>query len=152
MDPSNERSFADILPPHDGNIIYTSLKNEPSVLSFFALYTKPIVIIPPNKTTDPLALANFYTEKHKHDTLLVFCPGRIFDINGTRHGRGGGWYDRFLSHIPAHWVRIGVLFPAQLSPTSLKRQPWDEPMDFLLIDQKGTWSLSEVAPKRNRET
>jgi hypothetical protein len=64
---------------------------------------------------------------------LVFIPGRLFDDSGTRHGKGFGWYDRFLSMAPSEWIRVGMCYDDHFSNTPLVRQPWDEPMDFVCV-------------------
>ena len=43
----------------------------------------------------------------------VFVPGLAFDEEGYRLGRGGGFYDSFLSVAPAALPCIGLLFHAQ---------------------------------------
>jgi len=44
---------------------------------------------------------------------LILCPGLAFTTKGSRLGRGGGFYDRFLSIIP-DTPRIGVSLEEQL--------------------------------------
>jgi 5-formyltetrahydrofolate cyclo-ligase len=43
----------------------------------------------------------------------VFVPGMAFDADGYRLGRGGGFYDSFLSLAPATLRSIGLFFHAQ---------------------------------------
>jgi len=51
------------------------------------------------------------------DTIdVVLVPGLAFDANGGRLGRGGGFYDRFLSHVRPS-ITLGVGFTCQLFET-----------------------------------
>jgi|GEM_PF-5544431 len=64
--------------------------------------------------------------------VYLFIPGRLFDRFGTRHGRGVGWMDRFLSRVPREWLRIGIVGEGQWSENQLKREEWDEGMDWVV--------------------
>ncbi len=58
----------------------------------------------PEPTTDPFV--------GKID--LIVLPGVAFDANGTRLGRGGGYYDRFLSKLSKDTILVGVGYDFQL--------------------------------------
>jgi len=45
---------------------------------------------------------------------LVLVPGRAFDCRGNRLGRGGGFYDRFLTHPGLHADIFGIAFNCQI--------------------------------------
>lgn len=128
----------------DGIISFAPFSHEPDVTSLFEQKMPVVYMVPQHKTLDPFLIADTLKEKHRNTTLVIFCPGRVFDSTGTRHGRGGGWYDRFLSRTPKHWIRVGVLFESQLSPTPLIRQAWDEPMDYLFIQHETDWILNTL--------
>lgn len=89
--------------------------------------------IPPRASLDPLEEGARITSMIGSTPTAILIPGRRFDASGTRHGQGGGWYDRFLSRVPREWLRIGFCFEDQLSPTPLKRERWDQAMDYVVV-------------------
>lgn len=91
------------------------------------------ILLPNSRRTDPLLWADKSVEQYKGSKTYVLVPGKTFDIYGTRHGRGGGWYDRFLSRIPTDWVRIGVAHASQISKTPILKNSWDESVDWIII-------------------
>lgn len=62
---------------------------------------------------------------------LVLVPGIAFGADGSRLGRGKGYYDRFLPCVPQAW-KIGVGFPFQLM-TSVPTEPNDVYMDQIIV-------------------
>jgi 5-formyltetrahydrofolate cyclo-ligase len=71
---------------------------------------------------------------------LVVVPGKAFDPRGNRLGRGGGYYDRFLSRTVARKV-IGLAFSWQIVQ-ELPIESWDVPMDAV-VTERGVIRVSE---------
>ena len=66
------------------------------------------------------------------DVLLV--PGLAFDRLGNRLGRGRGYYDRFLSRLPADILTIGLAFDGMIR----EQIPHDEndlPVKMVITEQ-----------------
>lgn len=63
----------------------------------------------------------------------VFVPGLAFDERGLRLGRGGGFYDRFLSAVPATLPRFGIMFTNQ-RVISLPREPHDQALPAIITE------------------
>jgi len=116
-------------------VLYTSIAEEIDLYSLpiSAIFPEKQISLPTEKTADPFVWAEKYINRFDGLNVCVFIPGKLFDKTGTRHGRGGGWYDRFLSKIPKRWIRIGVTSKENFSLGILKREKWDEPMDWVLI-------------------
>jgi 5-formyltetrahydrofolate cyclo-ligase len=68
---------------------------------------------------------------------LVVVPGLAFDSKGGRLGRGGGFYDRFLSQpglSGGRAAKVGVGLDEQVlvGTEQLPRDPWDVTLDALV--------------------
>lgn len=63
---------------------------------------------------------------------LCIVPGVAFDAEGNRLGRGLGYYDRFLSAIPADTPKIGLAFRFQVLK-HLTSLPHDISVDKVLF-------------------
>ena len=63
----------------------------------------------------------------------VFVPGIAYDTEGFRLGRGGGFYDRFLSLAPTELPRIGLMFAQQMVPL-VPREPHDHPLQTIITE------------------
>ncbi len=95
-------------------------------------------LIEPDATLDPSHEATACRKFISGNPGILFIPGAHFDTTGTRHGKGFGWYDRFLSMVPKEWVRIGFCFDDQFHTEPLIRESWDEPVDFVCVVTKET--------------
>ncbi|RMF86283.1 MAG: 5-formyltetrahydrofolate cyclo-ligase [Nitrospinota bacterium] len=74
-------------------------------------------------------------EVSPEDVDIALIPGVAFDRSGGRLGRGGGYYDRFLSTLPARVLKIGLAFHLQLVPC-VPRYPHDVPVDMLVTEKE----------------
>jgi len=64
---------------------------------------------------------------------LILVPGLAFTRDGRRLGRGGGFYDRFLSQLPTSTVKLGICFELQLVDT-LPTEPHDQRLDGVITE------------------
>jgi hypothetical protein len=117
-------------------ITYVPLRTEVDAERFVS--GTPAYVIQPRPSLDPRAEALAAMESIRNAPAAVLMPGRRFDSLGTRLGQGGGWYDRFLARVPDAWLRVGFCFEDQFSPTPLKREVWDQPMDFVCVMNRET--------------
>jgi 5-formyltetrahydrofolate cyclo-ligase len=83
-----------------------------------------------------------HCEKLRLEELeLIIVPGLAFDQRGYRIGYGGGYYDRFLSHLTTEVDTLSLAFSFQV----LKRQEllpndsFDIPVDSIMTEQ-GTFN------------
>jgi 5-formyltetrahydrofolate cyclo-ligase len=63
----------------------------------------------------------------------VFVPGVAFDHEGFRLGRGGGFYDSFLSLTPPTLPCIGLMFSLQKVPL-VPREPHDQALRSVITE------------------
>jgi len=71
------------------------------------------------------------------DSPLVLVPGRVFDRQGGRIGRGKGYYDRFLRALRQKGIAVravGICFTIQLVE-EVPRTESDEPIDHLITEE-----------------
>ena len=74
------------------------------------------------------------TETFKGSIDLILVPGVVFDQHCHRIGRGGGYYDRFLSkHRSA--TKVGVCYSFQLKKHDVPHTRYDRKMDRVVTPQ-----------------
>ena len=67
------------------------------------------------------------------DSIRVFLlPGRAFDRQGARLGRGGGFYDRVLEG--SRQLKIGLAWDIQIHIEDLPRESHDAAMDAIITE------------------
>lgn len=76
---------------------------------------------------------------------LFIVPGRAFDADGGRVGRGRGYYDRSLGELAPGNLVIGVGYECQLL-ARVPRDPWDRPVHGVVTE---TRSWVALPPREN---
>ena len=124
-------------------ILYKPLKDEVDfdVNDFPLKLASNKIYLPNNNNTNPFDLADKLSKELVNEKVFLLIPGTKFDIYGTRHGRGGGWYDRFLSKVPKDWIRIGITGVANFSKSNISKNEWDETVHFIILNSKNVWCV-----------
>jgi hypothetical protein len=132
-----------ILSDSQGVVLYKPLAGEIDYTdpSFPLKIVSEIIMLPDHKEADPFEWAAQCAEQFKNKKAYILIPGTQFDMQGTRHGKGGGWYDRFLSKIPNTWPKIGIAHESQISFSPIKKELWDIPVDWLIVFGDGKWTV-----------
>lgn len=68
------------------------------------------------------------------DTIIL-VPGRTFDRSGYRVGRGGGFYDAYLTTVPDGCVTVGVGYSLQLT-AAVPHDAGDVPVQIVITDNE----------------
>ena len=66
---------------------------------------------------------------------VALVPVVAWDRQGSRLGRGGGFYDRFFAELMTGITRIGLAYEFQECP-GLPRDPWDVPLDYVITERR----------------
>lgn len=74
------------------------------------------------------------TETYNGPIDLILVPGVVFDHRCHRIGRGGGYYDKFLSQHPLA-KKIGVCYDFQLKKHTIPHSWCDHKMDRIVTPQ-----------------
>jgi hypothetical protein len=139
-------NLIDEVSKYDMCILYNPMSDEVdySVGEFPIQLAPEKHYIPNNKNTDPFEFAQMFSKRFVDKKVFLLIPGTKFDIYGTRHGRGGGWYDKFLSKIPKRWMRVGVCEEGQFTENKLDANIWDEQIDLLIVKCNNGWKVKNV--------
>ena len=146
MDGNRQKKLMVSLARCGAIIGYTPLGDEVDYATdpLFESIVREQIFLPKNNADDPCQWAQSCNERYGNGAVCIFVPGVQFDAMGTRKGRGGGWYDRFLSKIHPEWIRIGMIDADGFSRTALKRQEWDEPVDWVAVRGASSWKCYET--------
>ncbi|MDF7640414.1 5-formyltetrahydrofolate cyclo-ligase [Bifidobacterium sp. ESL0784] len=72
------------------------------------------------------------------DAKIVFIPAFAIDLDGTRLGRGGGWYDQVLGLCREDALKIGVCWDREFIDHhhAVPREEHDIPVDVIMTDKR----------------
>lgn len=72
------------------------------------------------------------------DAKIIFIPAFAIDLDGTRLGRGGGWYDQVLGLCRADALKIGVCWDFEFINRhhAVPREAHDIPVDAVMTDKR----------------
>lgn len=120
-------------------MLYASLPDEVQTLAFIEKWQKTKTVILPTVVGDDIIPVqssadaamqegDFHILEPQNmpyigDFDLIVVPGMAFDRQGSRLGRGKGFYDRFLAKHP-HTPTIGLCFDFQIVD-SIPKEPHD---------------------------
>jgi 5-formyltetrahydrofolate cyclo-ligase len=65
---------------------------------------------------------------------LILVPGRAFDADGNRLGRGGGYYDRFIARLSGPRL-VALAFDCQVV-AGVPHEAHDRPVDMILTEER----------------
>ena len=75
------------------------------------------------------------TQTYKGPIDIIFVPGVVFDHHRHRIGRGGGYFDKYLTKHPAS-KKIGVCYTFQLKKHSIPHTFLDHKVDRVVTPQQ----------------
>lgn len=84
---------------------------------------------------------NLHTELKIRDIDIILCPGLAFGSDGSRLGRGQGYYDRALNSFSG--LKLGITLDHQIKKT-VPHNLHDAPMDYLVSES----GISATTPWR----
>lgn len=142
-------------------LLYHSLPDEPSTHTFIGeVASSKKVLLPavrgndliliPYQGDDNLRKGRFHIMEPPSAPSVPFpqvdvavIPGRAFDLNGVRIGRGAGYYDRLLhQRFMAETHRVGICFDCQIRE-SLPATSFDVPMHEIITENRSIMVAKE---------
>lgn len=135
-----------LIAPYKGFVTYVPLRGEVPFLDYLSLPKEAVKYqIAPRASLDPHEEADIARRLMGDQPTCIFIPGREFDATGARHGRGAGWYDRFLALVPRDWLRVGFCFDTQYSNVPLSQEEWDQKMNAVCVVSGETVRVIETS-------
>ncbi|MBP6860291.1 MAG: hypothetical protein KBC38_01870 [Candidatus Pacebacteria bacterium] len=149
MAQEKEITLTEALASASAFVTYVPLRTEVPFRDIVTLPANAITYeIAPRASLDPFQEAEKAIAAVTDRKTAILIPGRRLDATGTRHGQGGGWYDRFLSKVPKEWTRIGFCYERQFSVDPIPRESWDQQMDLVIVLSRDG-AVREYAARRS---
>ena len=133
-------------------MLYIPIDNEPdtSIIIENAFKDKKTILLPVIKNKDIRAVVytistalkkGIYKTKEpvgndpypESGIDVVIVPGIAFDINCNRIGYGKGYYDRFLSNLNKHTIKVGLTFNRCIID-EITCEEFDIPVDMIFTE------------------
>ena len=135
--------------------LFDPLMDEPDLMGLTHLcphisWVFPIVLSPTHMVFSKGFSSSERGQDHLNPKSIAgfIIPALALDDLGTRLGRGGGHYDRFLEKSAG--LRVGVVFDQGMSPVPLPRKSWDQPMDVVVTPSDWFWVGGLKSPSGKR--
>lgn len=98
-------------------------------LSFYHVTNKNQLVASSMKIPEPQP--DLHHDFKTSEIDMILCPGLAFGIDGTRLGRGQGYYDRALDGFSG--IKLGIALDQQIT-TSVPHATHDAMMDYLVSE------------------
>jgi 5-formyltetrahydrofolate cyclo-ligase len=69
----------------------------------------------------------------EYEGLVIFVPGVGFDTQGSRLGRGQGWYDRLLKGVGEGSTVVALAYEFQVVE-AVPVDPWDQRVQYVITE------------------
>jgi 5-formyltetrahydrofolate cyclo-ligase len=112
-------------------VAYPKITNVPGLMTLWRIRNLDALVPHKHGIRAPDVTLSSPTEPINIDCVIY--PGIAFTKGLSRLGRGGGYYDRYLTRLPASTVRIGVCFDGQLRET-LPEEAHDQRVDAVITE------------------
>ena len=102
-------------------------------MRFFEIHSRADLISGTFGILEPILRQGIVEVSPSEDSLMIL-PGVAFDADGRRLGYGGGYYDRYLEHVPG-CRRLGLAYACQIADV-LPQEVSDIAADMVITEKQ----------------